>query len=258
MTTLTIPAAVIPRLREGAQMQLADGCDVIKAECEAAEKDEAPEGARAQMHWAWALIDALGWTGPVRTIELDVRTHHVALLGALCEAVPHLQEVVRELPAGHPVRAERAEELRALRAFYGDVLIPAITSLRALPAPLTIPAVLVERVRESAYGLLVVAASEVERSVSAHVAPEPDTRERFDRVWALLEAIGWSGRAGIELSITGHGEALLAAVEGALTDMQGWLDETAETDARRAERGDELRLMRQFAVQVRRAIYSAS
>jgi hypothetical protein len=46
MQTIAVPAAVIPRLREGAYLQLAHAAEAIKAACEYYEKDEPPLAAR--------------------------------------------------------------------------------------------------------------------------------------------------------------------------------------------------------------------
>ena len=89
--TLTIPPHVVPRLREGAHLQLAQGADAIRHATQAFEKDEPPLEGREDMERTWALLDVLGWAGAAPPpIELDMRHHSTALIAALDEIVPDL------------------------------------------------------------------------------------------------------------------------------------------------------------------------
>jgi hypothetical protein len=68
--------------------------------------------------------------------------------------------------------------------------------------------------------------------------------------------LGWrasdhSGE-GIELGISEHGATLHAAVETMLPLLAKWFDELDPADSGRPDRADELRRLRQFAVQTRR------
>ena len=142
-------------------------------------------------------------------------------------------------------KAERTEELAALRKFEAT-LHGRVEPGTPRAGSVAVPPVLLARVREGAYDCLVSAAEDIERSASSHVPPESGSRMTCDRAWSLLEAIGWSDTQHpmVELSIAEHGAALLAAVEDMPPLLEVWL----------AEREDELRLLRQFEVQVRRAV----
>jgi len=384
MSVLSVPAAVIPRLREGTHLQLADGAETIQRVASAWDKDDPPAGERALMERAWALIDVLGWAGDIpESIDINVREHGVALRAAIDNIVTSLTDVIADLPADDPIRAERVEELQALREFEGAALraiererteariivVPAdvaeqlrsalyadlaragndldtacsttepgdvaspvgklrrlfavlddigwskepptpealtidgrhlqvvvdtleadqegwewtaehtqledlpgreraktiaeiierfLNTLPTSPATLMIPPTLLVRVREGAYGLVAAASEDIDQSARACVEPEPESRPKLEAAWGLLDAIGWSDEqdteAIIELPLIEHGATLLAAVEDILPLMAGWLDELDPADERRAERADELRLLRQLHAQVRRAV----
>jgi len=384
MSVLSVPAAVIPRLREGTHLQLADGAETIQRVASAWDKDDPPAGERALMERAWALIDVLGWAGDIpESIDINVREHGVALRAAIDNIVTSLTDVIADLPADDPIRAERVEELQALREFEGAALraiererteariivVPAdvaeqlrsalyadlaragndldtacsttepgdvaspvgklrrlfavlddigwskepptpealtidgrhlqvvvdtleadqegwewtaehpqledlpgreraktiaeiierfLNTLPTSPATLMIPPTLLVRVREGAYGLVAAASEDFDQSARACVEPEPESRPKLEAAWGLLDAIGWSDEqdteAIIELPLIEHGATLLAAVEDILPLMAGWLDELDPADERRAERADELRLLRQLHAQVRRAV----
>jgi len=384
MSVLTVPAAVIGRLREGTHQQLAEGAEAIQRVASAWDKDDPPAGERALMQRAWALIDVLGWAGDIpESIDVDVHEHGVALRATIDNIVTSLTDLIADLPQDDPTRAERVEELQALREFEGAALraiererteakiiaVPAdvaeqlrsalyadlaragndldtacsttepgdvaspvgklrrlfavlddigwskqpptpealtidarhlqvvvdtleddqegwewtaeqpqledlpgrerakaiaemierfLATLPASPATLMIPPTLLVRVREGAYGLVGAASEDIEQSARACVELEPASRPKLDAAWGLLNAIGWSDEqdtgAIIELPLIEHGTTLLAAIEDILPLMAGWLDELDPADARRAERADELRLLRQLHAQVRRAV----
>jgi hypothetical protein len=251
MQTIVVPGTVIPRLREGAYLQLAHAAEAIKAACEYYEKDDPPLAARRASDETWALFDRLGWTGAVpEKVELDVREHRAALSSAIESMNASLTEIIADHAVDDATKAERTEEHAALRDFDGALHGRIGRSRTPRAGALAVPPVVLARVREGAYDCLVSAAEDIERSASSHVPPEPDARMTFDRAWSFLEAIGWSETqdAMVELSIAEHGAALLAAVEDVSPLLEVWL----------SEREDELRLLRQFHVQVSRAVAGTS
>jgi DNA-binding NarL/FixJ family response regulator len=119
---------------------------------------------------------------------------------------------------------------------------------------LTVPPNLISRVREATYGLLADAAAAIEGSAHANEQPEPTTRTSLEHAFAMLDQLRWTigqdaqGEA-IDLA-SSHSQALHAAIEAQVPLLAGWLDELDADDPTRLGRAEELRLLRQFALQL--------
>jgi len=192
MGTLTVTAAVVPRLREGAQAQLAEGASTIKAAAEAYTKDEPPLEARARTDRAWALIDVLGWAGDVpESIDVDVSEQGLALGDAINAAVHGLTDVIAELAADDPVRPERMEELQALREFEGAAL-RAIEREHTEASIIAVPADVAVQLRRALYADLGRAGAELEAACSTTELGDVASPVRsLRRLFAVLDDIGW-------------------------------------------------------------------
>jgi hypothetical protein len=258
--TLTIPPHVVPRLREGAHLQLARGADAIRHAAQAFEKDEPPLEGREEMERTWALLDVLGWAGAAPPpIELDMRRHSIALIAALDEIVPDLARWLSEMSDQDERRPSRKDEYQAMCEFEGA----ARRAAERLEHPTTdralvIPGALLGRVREGAYGVLAAAADEIGRSAYTQVPPEPEIRPQLERAWDLLGRLGWTAdnNAGtmLELSVEEHGSTLLTAVDIMTPLLSEWLDDLDPADPKRPATANELRLMHQFHARAQRAI----
>jgi hypothetical protein len=122
-----------------------------------------------------------------------------------------------------------------------------------MPRTLTIPPNLVPRVREGTYGLLAVAAGAIEQSAQAHEQPEAISLTHQEHALALLARLGWSSNQDSEQAIElarEHRASLHAAVEAMIPLLAGWLDELDPDDASRPRRAEELRLIRQFVLEL--------
>jgi len=85
-------------------------------------------------------------------VELDLAAHSVALLTAVGEIEPHLQEWLAEMPDDDARRPDRTGELDVVQQFESAARRAVARIERNLPADaLAIPPVLVGRVREGAY-----------------------------------------------------------------------------------------------------------
>ena len=118
MSTMTIPGAVVPYIRAGAQLQMAGAAEELSGSIgEAMESGLAPLGERRRLLQAWALVDLLGWpverSGPV---ELEVHGHREGLLGALQGNADRLARLIADEP-DDPQRASRRDDLQALLEF---------------------------------------------------------------------------------------------------------------------------------------------
>jgi hypothetical protein len=121
--SITIPGAVIPRLRIGTHLQLARDAQRIDAVASAWDKDDPPDEARASMDRAWALIDLLGWAGAVpESIEVDAHDHGATLRVAIGHMAANLTEIIADRAVDGSTKAERTGELRALREFESRLL----------------------------------------------------------------------------------------------------------------------------------------
>jgi hypothetical protein len=223
MSTITIPAAVIPRLRDGVQQQLAHAAETIKDEAEAYEKDTPPLEARAETDRAWALLDALGWAGGVPdSIDVDVREHGNGLRAAIDSMVTSLSEVIAELPDGDPIRAERVEELQALREFEGAAL-RAIESDRTEPRVILVPADVAVQLRGALFADLSRAGADLEEACSTtepgdFAAPVGKLR----RLFAVLDDIGWVKETVSPEALTIDHRHLRVVVDTLEDDREGW------------------------------------
>jgi hypothetical protein len=108
----------------------------------------------------------------------------------------------------------------------------------------TIPADVIPDVREGLYGLLGVAADRI-GSCLAH--PDRDamvdgfieSRSQLERVFPLLDLVGWSTRDdhSVDVDVAEHGRMVKDAVEGYLPLLETWEAEADDTDRWRAEQG---------------------
>jgi len=263
-STLTIPPQVVPRVREGAHLQLAQRANEIRHTAEAFEKDQPPLESRADMERTWALLDILGWAGHVPpSIELDMHKHSTALIAALDAIVPDMARWLSEMSDEDERKSDREDEYLAIREFETT----ARSAVKRAEKPptvhtLMIPPTLIERVREGVYGLLVVAAEDITRSAHAHTQPEPETRPQLDRAWTLLNWLGWIAHDEdvermLELPVAEHGETLLAALDVTTRLLAEWLDDTDPDDPQKPRKADELQLMRQFHRRAQHAVSGA-
>jgi hypothetical protein len=125
-----------------------------------------------------------------------------------------------------------------------------------MSSTLMIPPVVVPRVREGALAHL--------ETLGERIAGETWYQEKcealFEQVqgqWALLDVIGWDAEDDtgemIEADIASIGKAIKFVADDMTVSMAGWLGEMDEDEPERPARAEELRLMQQFEVQVRRA-----
>ncbi len=258
--TLTVPSQVISRLREGAHLQLANAAYEIASSAHAWHKDAAPHEDRRKMEQLWTLLDKIGWTGTATNpVELDLGEHSRALLIAVGEIEPHLQESLAEMPNNDQRKSSRTDELHAIQEFENAARRAVQHIGRTVPAgAIAIPPPLAGRVREGAYGLLALAGEAIARSAHSHTKPEPMSRPELEHAWTLLARLGWSAGTdtgeAIELRIAEHGVAVHAAAETMIPLLSEWLGDLDPTDATRPDRADELRLLRQFVLRARQAI----
>lgn len=121
---------------------------------------------------------------------------------------------------------------------------------------LMIPPVVVPRVREGAVALLTSLGEELSDATWYLEQCEP-LYKQVQEQWALLDVIGWADEDDtgemVEAEIASIGKPLKVAVEEMTPSLKQWLGEMDKDDPARPARADELRLMQQFQVQVRRA-----
>jgi hypothetical protein len=223
MSVLTVPAAVIGRLREGTHLQLAEGAETIQRVASAWDKDDPPAGERALMQRAWALIDVLGWAGDVpESIDVDVREHGVALRAAIDNIVTSLTDVIADLPEGDAIRVERAEELQALREFEGAAL-RAIERERAEARIILVPADVAEQLRSALYHDLARAGNDLDTACSTKEPGDVASPVgKLRRLFALLDDIGWSKTPPSPEALTIDGRHLRVVVDTLEDDQEGW------------------------------------
>ena len=223
MSVLSVPAAVIGRLREGTHLQLAEGAETIQRVASAWDKDDPPAGERALMERAWALIDVLGWSGDVpESIDVDVREHGVALRAAIDNIVTNLTEVIADLPEDDPGRAERVEELQALREFDGTAL-RAIERERTEARIIVVPGDVAEQLRSALYADLARAGNDLDTACSTTEPGDVASPVgKLRRLFAILDDIGWSKEPPTPEALTIDGRHLQVVVDTLEDDQEGW------------------------------------
>jgi len=249
---IVVPADVAEQLRSALYADLARAGNDLDTACSTTEPGDvaSPVGKLRRL---FAVLDDIGWSKEPPTPEaLTIDGRHLQVVVDTLEA----DQEGWEWTAEHPQLEDLPGRERAKT--IAEIIERFLNTLPTSPATLMIPPTLLVRVREGAYGLVAAASEDIDQSARACVEPEPESRPKLEAAWGLLDAIGWSDEqdteAIIELPLIEHGATLLAAVEDILPLMAGWLDELDPADERRAERADELRLLRQLHAQVRRAV----
>ncbi len=115
-----------------------------------------------------------------------------------------------------------------------------------MSSTITIPAHAIGRVREGAVRALHDCAEGIDHAGSDRAAQQR-VRHDLERVWRLLDAIGWAAEtpvAGVPIDPVRHGEALLTLLGKMLPVMEGWLADFPEDDPRRPHRRAEIDTLR--------------
>lgn len=171
MSTLTIPPRVVPYIRAGAQVQIADAAEQLATVIgEAMSRGIPPASEQQRLSQAWALVDLLGWPDEAgEPVELDVREHGEALCAALDGNAERLAELVADTDDG-PQRASRASDLQELREFERTAR-EAIKRDRPMTICATMPAQVAVLLRGALY-------AELERACEDAPATTPASRTR--------------------------------------------------------------------------------
>lgn len=125
-----------------------------------------------------------------------------------------------------------------------------------MSSTLMIPPAVVPRVREGALSHLTTLGERIAGATWYQDKCEA-LFEQAQEQWALLDVIGWSVEEHtgetIEADIATVGKATKFVADDMTVSMVRWFSEMDEDDPDRPARAEELRLMQQFRVQVRRA-----
>jgi hypothetical protein len=114
---LTVPANLVPRVREGTYGLLAAAAEAILGPAQVHEQPEPT--SRTDLEHALAVLDRLGWTSHQDTgqaVELDPE-HRTVLHAAIEVQLPLLAQWLGDLDPDDASRPDRAEELRLIRQF---------------------------------------------------------------------------------------------------------------------------------------------
>jgi hypothetical protein len=116
-TTLTIPANVVPDLREGLLCLMGDATQEINGALIRPERELHPEWfktGRQRMDHAFALLDLIGWAagGESRVVRIEVRTYGQPLKEAVDSFLPLLAAQEEEADASDVWRAEHGKAPR--------------------------------------------------------------------------------------------------------------------------------------------------
>ena len=131
-TTLTIPADVIPDVREGVFCLLGDAAEGIMHALERRDREHHPEWFRAdrdQLSAVFALLDLIGWSADREPldVQLDLAEHGATLKDAIEGFLPLLEDLYLQAAAGdsRPAqegRRSRKEAIATRLARLGELL----------------------------------------------------------------------------------------------------------------------------------------
>ena len=194
MSTLTIPPRVVPYIRAGAQLQIAEAAEQLATVIgEAMSRGIPPACEQQHLSQAWALVDLLGWPDEAgEPVELDVREHGEALGAALDGNAEQLAELVADSEDG-PQRASRERDLQELREFE-TMARKVIERDRLMKITATMPADVAVLLRGALYAELGRACEDAPEAM-----PESNMRagwtpvlRRISTAVRGLSALGWA------------------------------------------------------------------
>jgi len=219
MSTITIPAAVVPYIRSGAQLQIAGAAEELATTIDdAMYRGVAPLSERRRLLRAWALVDMLGWpdetSGPV---ELDIHEYGEGLLYALQGNADRLVHMVTD-QTDETQRAAREDDLQALHEFESAAL-RAVEHDQQTTVTATMPSDVVELLRGALY-------ADLERACEDVPSTEPKTRaswvsvlRRIEDARRGLDVIGWASPSEQQPVTLAVDAAMIEALE---RDAEQW------------------------------------
>jgi hypothetical protein len=258
MSSITIPANAIGRVREGAVRALHDCAEGID---QAGSHRASQQRVRHDLEGVWRLLDTIGWDAdpPAAGVPIDPVRHGEALLTLLGRMLPVMEEWVADFPEGDPRRPHRRAEIDTLHDLRERLAV-----VRDTPEPqgtIAVPGPVIPVVRDGVFTLLGAAAKEL----SSQAQSRPDMRDlavvageraTIARVTGLLDEIGWTGELDapddlLHVAARRHGATVVAAMNHAIPPLVIGLDELGEgKEGERPQRETLLQQARSFARQV--------
>jgi len=116
-TILTIPASLVPSVREGLFCLMGDATQEISGALIRPERELHPEWfktGRQRLEGAFALLDLIGWAtgGEAREVEVEVRAHGQRLKDAVDLFLPLIADQEQEADASDAWRSEHGKPPR--------------------------------------------------------------------------------------------------------------------------------------------------
>jgi hypothetical protein len=230
---LTIPADLVQPLRDGLCFDLAmqaEGMDALVEPHDRGDVRAALDLCLARVDGTRALLDVMGWAEPEggpHAIDVEPCEHGEALLRAL-----HLRiEAERGFEGDRLASAEERAEARARAARLVDLAQRVEEAGAGWATTATVPARLVNLLREALVVKLAEAAGEIADSGRSHpdAGIDADELESFDTCRALLEQVGTvraipAAQLDLDLRRREHRQALAEALAGQLESEQYLMD----------------------------------
>jgi hypothetical protein len=229
---ITVPARVVPRVREGLYTRVRDVSDLIDAAARQANREEDPalfEAARSRLDAIWRLLDTIGWRTADDNKDVEVDAVHTTLLLDVAELMlPLMAGWLRETPASEQAGARvEYQQTQAFAAALNDI------PTGELVIPLDIEGLL----RLALYAAIARAGGALDERFSLKEPGDPHQLRalaasclaRLHGTVALLDQIGWGLEAvgGVVIDRCVHGRAL---AEIADAELEHW-GELAEATA---------------------------
>jgi hypothetical protein len=116
-TTLTIPAGVLPDVREGLLCLMGDATGALRHALEQRTREHHPErfaAGRRQLEQVFALLDLVGWgaAGESHEVDVDLGEYGPTLKEALDGYLPILEDQEKEADVNDKRRAEEGKAPR--------------------------------------------------------------------------------------------------------------------------------------------------
>jgi hypothetical protein len=218
MSTLTIPPRVVPHIRAGAQVQIAEAAEQLATVIgQAMSRGIPPASEQQRLSQAWALVDLLGWSDEAgEPVELDVREHGEALGAALDGNAERLAELVADTDDS----PQRASDLQELREFERTAR-EAIECDRPMTICATMPAQVAVLLRGALYAELERACEDAPATTHASKtrAGWTPVLRRINNAFDALSVLGWNEPAEQQPVTIALDAALIEVLEA---DVEHW------------------------------------
>lgn len=253
----TIPAAVVPQLREALYLELASISEDVGA-LVVARRDVRGEwpALMARLDRTRGLLGVIGWrdSDPEQDAEVDLASDGRLIAEALRDYLPGERSLIAERGEHAAGQRKRARaRVRAVEAFAESAGLDLVTE--PVEHRVRVPEDFMGLLVEALLSELILAAQHVE-DAGLDPASYPRPLARFDAIRALLDALGWGEHGTAEIDLDPQGDVLAQALAGRLAmERDSIIDAEGSPTARGAR--EQRERARGYVLQIERFMRAA-